>query len=271
MSGPLPQPPSSLAQGRWDRQALALVGPNARFTRPEQREGSREPRISPLDTIAGTTNYPILQHESLPERRKTALVKFLQYSADLIYCPHLALRALLGDPRRVGFGFLGHLILAAVYFIGISVALAMNAAHLPQLLVLNIPVEQYYSYERFFILPVGLSATILTSGVIRLVARWWNGQGHFEDLFALLGFSLIVVAVVIGLPDLVMGMLVGIGIMAPLGWEFIGPHVWLGSLWYLVLTILTVKEVERLSWRKSIVLALMGFIVNGVVQFVFIR
>jgi hypothetical protein len=37
--------------------------------------------------------------------------------------------------------------------------------------------------------PVGLAGTILASGVIRLVARWWNGQGHFEDLFALLGFS----------------------------------------------------------------------------------
>ena len=100
------------------------------------------------------------------------MVRFLQYSADLIVRPHLALRALLGDPRRVGFGFLGPLILAIVYFIGISVALAMNAAHLPQFLVLNIPAEQYYSYERFFILPVALIGTTLTSGVIRLLGRW---------------------------------------------------------------------------------------------------
>lgn len=104
------------------------------------------------------------------------MVKFLQYSADLFVRPHVALRALPGDPRRVGFGLLGHLILAAVYFIGISVALAMDAANLPQLLVLNIPAEQYYSYERFFILPVGLAGTILTSGVIRLVARWWSAS-----------------------------------------------------------------------------------------------
>jgi hypothetical protein len=147
----------------------------------------------------------------------------------------------------------------------------MNVAHLPQLLVLNIPAEQYYSYERFFILPVGLAGTILTSGVIRLVGRWWNGQGHFEDLFALLGFSLIVVAVVMGLPDLVIDILVGISILPPLGSGFIGPHVWLGTLWYLLLTILAVKEVERLSWGKSIVLALMGSVVNGMVQFIFIR
>lgn len=199
------------------------------------------------------------------------MATFLRYSADLFVRPHVALRALLGNPRRVSFGFLGLLILAAVYFVGISVALAMNVAHLPLFLVLNIPAEQYYSYERFFILPVGLAGTILTSGVMRLVARRWDGQGHFEDLFALLGFSMIVIAVVMGLPDLVMGILTGIGVLAPAGFEFIGPHVWLGTLWYLLLTVLTVKEVERLSWGKSTVLALMGFVVNGVVQFIFIR
>jgi hypothetical protein len=199
------------------------------------------------------------------------LVTFLRYSADLFVRPRLALRALLGDPRRVGFGFLGLLILAAVYFVGISVALAMNVAHLPQFLVLNIPAEQYYSYERFFILPVAVAGTILASGVIRLGARWWNGQGRFEDLFALLGFSMIVIAVVMGVPDLAIGILTGIGVLAPLGFEFIGPHVWLGTFWYLLLTVLAVKEVEHLSWGKSIVLGLMGFAVNGVVQFIFIR
>ena len=71
--------------------------------------------------------------------------------------------------------------------------------------------------------------------------------------------------------DLAIAILVGIGILAPPGFEFIGPHVWLGTLWYLLLTILAVKEVERLSCGRSIGLALMGFVVNGVVQFIFIR
>jgi hypothetical protein len=44
-----------------------------------------------------------------------------------------------------------------------------------------------------------------------------------------------------------------------------------GTLWYLLLDMLAVKEIERLSWGKSIELALMGFVANGVVQFIFIR
>ena len=196
---------------------------------------------------------------------------FLQYAINLFFRPRAALRVLLGDSRRVGFGFLGVLILAVVYFIGISIPIALHVMHVPKFLVLAIPAERYYSYERFFILPVGLAGTILTSGVIRLAARGWNGEGNFEDLFALLGFGMLVIAVVIGLPDLVIGILVGTGLRAPRGWEYVGPHVWLGTLWYLLLTILAVKEVERLSWGKSLVLALLGFVVNGMVQFIFIR
>jgi hypothetical protein len=129
----------------------------------------------------------------------------------------------------VGFGFLGTLILAAVYFSGISIAIALHAAHIPKFLVINIPAEQYYSYERFFIWPVAIAGTILASGVIRLTARWMNGQGSFEDLFSLLGFSMIVIAIVMGIPDLVLSLLVGLRILAPLGWEFVGLHVWLGT------------------------------------------
>ena len=196
---------------------------------------------------------------------------FFQYSFGLFLRPHLTFRALLDDHRRVGFGILGILALATIYFISISIALEMNAMHLPQLLVLNIPPDQYYAYERFFIFPVGFAGTILASGVIRLTARAWEGKGQFEDLFALLSFSLVEVAIVIGLPDLVLGILTGFGKISSRGFAYIGPHVWLGTIWYLFLLIIAVKETERLGVAKSLALGLMGFMVNGVVQFIFIR
>lgn len=199
------------------------------------------------------------------------MIRFFRYFAELFVHPARTLHTLHGDPRRVSFGVLGHLTLATVYFIAISVPLTMNRSHFPEFLVLNIPARQYYAYERFFILPVAMAATILTSGVIRLIARLWHGQGHFEDHFALHGFSLIAVAVRIGLPDIVIGTLVGIGVVPPLGWTFVGPHVWLGTIWYALLIVLAVREIEHLSWTKSVVLALLGFAANGVVQFIFIR
>lgn len=199
------------------------------------------------------------------------MITFLQYCVNLFVRPQATLRALAGDRRRLFFGLLGQLILAGVYCAGISLALAIGVMHVPRLLVLNIPASQYYFYERFFIWPVALAGTILSSGIIRLVARVWDGKGQYEDLFALLGFSMIVIAVVMGLPDLAIGLLAGMGMITPPGFAYIGPHVWLGTVWYLFLVILSVREVERLSWGKTVVLAAIGFVVNGMVQFIFIR
>ena len=194
-----------------------------------------------------------------------------QYLVDLFVRPRTAMQELLRDPRRVAFGFVGPAILAAVYFAGISAKMALNAMHLPKFLVLNIPAEQYYAYERFFILPMGIAGVMLASGSIRLTAQAWKGQGRFEDLFALLGFSEIVIAVVMGLPDLVQGVLIGTGILPTVDWSSVAPWVWLGTVWYFGLTVLAVRKVERLSWAKTIGLALIGFVANGLVQFVVMR
>ena len=162
-------------------------------------------------------------------------------------------------------------ILAVVYFLGISLSIALDVMHIPKGIILNIPAEQYYSYERYFILPVALSGTILTAGVIRLIARAWHGKGQFENLFALLGFCMIIIALIIGIPDFLIGPLTKMGIIAPRGFEYVGPHVFIGTFWYFFLMILSVKEIERLSMSKTIVLTLIGFAVNGMVQFIFIR
>ncbi len=143
----------------------------------------------------------------------------LQHSINLFFRPRLAFRRLLEGNRRVGYGIFGTLILALVYIAGISTKMAMNAMHVPEFLVLNIPPARYYSTERFFIIPAALAGTILAAGIIRLAAQGWKGQGNFEDLFALLGFSM----------------------------------------------------VEHLGWRKSILLGLVGFAVNGAVSAIFMR
>ncbi|MCK2212437.1 YIP1 family protein [Actinomadura sp. ATCC 31491] len=191
--------------------------------------------------------------------------------AGLFIRPRAALTSVLGEPHRIGFGLLGPVALAVVYFAGISAALAMGVMHAPQSPALRISDADYYAYERFYILPVGIAGTVMAAGVTRLLAGLWHGRGRFEDLFALLGFALVAVAVAMGLPDLVLAVLAGLGVPGLLGWMLSGPHIWLGTLWYAVLTVLAVKEVERLSWGKTIALAAAGLVANGLVQFVFIR
>ncbi len=95
--------------------------------------------------------------------------------------------------------------------------------------------------------------------------------GKFKYLFALLGFSMVEIAVVMGLPDLVQGILIGLKVIPPVTWTDVGPHIYLGTVWFLLLTILAVKEAECLGWMKSILLGLAGFAVNGAVSAIFMR
>jgi len=190
---------------------------------------------------------------------------FLSHTGNLILFPRAALRNLLADPRRLAFGFCGILTLSVLYIIAISIALARNPTTLPLVFpVLNIPTEKYYAYERLFLLPVAVASVILHSGVVRLIAKPLGGKGKFEDLIALLGFAYVLIALTMGLPDLV---------IAVSGWQVtaVGPHVVIGTVWFFILSLLAVKETEDLSWGLTALAALAGFLANASVQFVFMR
>lgn len=186
---------------------------------------------------------------------------FFRCTINLIFRPFTALRTVLNHPRRLAIGFGGLLTLSAVYVIVFSVCLAKNVPPLAPP-VLRIPREEYFAYERFFIMPVAIAGTVLMAGIIRLVAGCWNGKGQFEALFALLGFIHVIVAIAMGVPDLVLALL---------GKSAVGPHVFLGTAWYFLLLIVTVRELERLSWPKTMAASIMGALANAAVQFVFTR
>lgn len=190
---------------------------------------------------------------------------FLGYAADVVVRPRATFRALLADPRRVSFGFGGILALSVAYFASISLGIKHNGGMKPDAkrLVLRIPASRYYAYERFFILPVGLGETILTAGVIRLLAQRWGGQGRFEDLFALFGFSHVTIIPSMTIPDTA-------AIFLPMrrgNLSYVVP----GTLWMLVLLILAIQEAEHLPWAKSVAVALPAALANAAVEYIFIR
>ncbi len=190
---------------------------------------------------------------------------FLRYTGNLIFRPRPTLVLLLADPRRLAFGLSGILSLSVLYIIVISVMLARNPAVVPSVSpVLNIPPERYYPCERFFLLPVAVASVVLHSGVVRLMAHCWGGRGRFVDLFALLGFSYVLIALTMGFPDLLMAVLARQVTAA-------GPHVIIGTAWYFILSLLIVRETEKLSWRLTVLIAVAGFLANASMQYVFMR
>lgn len=186
---------------------------------------------------------------------------FFRYTIGLILRPRTTIRQMEDHPRRLAMGFGGLLALSAVYIVVFTVCLAKNIVPLiPP--VLRIPPAEYFAYERFFIFPVAVGGTLLMAGVIRLSCGMWSGRGRFVDLFAMLGFSHVIIAIVMGLPDLT---------LAILGKSAIGPHVYIGTAWFLLLVFLIVRELACLSWPRTCVVSLLGAVANAAVQFVFTR
>ncbi|MBI2939084.1 MAG: hypothetical protein HYY04_01495 [Chloroflexi bacterium] len=62
----------------------------------------------------------------------------------------------------------------------------------------------------------------------------------------------------------------GIYLLAPAARGF-GVHVLVGIGWYLLLTIVSIRETERLSWAWSFVIAIIASTANTAIEFVFIR
>jgi hypothetical protein len=125
-------------------------------------------------------------------------------------------------------------------------------------------LNKYYVYELFFLLPVAMASVILHAGAARLVCRAWGGTGTCEDLFVLLGFEYVLIALVMGVPDLVFGLL-------DIRFRTGGPHVILGTLWYYTLSLLAVKESEHVTWPAACVAGTLGFLANAAIEFTFIR
>jgi hypothetical protein len=165
----------------------------------------------------------------------------------------------------MAYGIAGVCMLAGVYIIGISVALLRDPNTRPASPpILNIAPERYYVYELFFLFPVAVASVILQAGVARLICRARNGQGTFEDLFAILGFGYTLIALVMGVPDLLIGLY---GAKVTVFW----PHVMLGTLWYGAVSVLAVKECEKASWTTACLGGTLGLLANAATQFTYIR
>jgi len=172
--------------------------------------------------------------------------------------------ALLVEPRRLAFGMAGILALTLVYITGISLALLRHPGMMPlQTPLLRIAPERYYFYELGFLFPVALISVVVQAGVAHLVCRIRSSHGSFDDLFALTGFSYIVVALIIGIPDLVLGFF-----GPPVS---IGPHVMIGTVCFCVLSVYAVRISEAVSWWIAASAGALGLLANGGLEFTFMR
>ncbi len=197
-------------------------------------------------------------------------MKYLKYALDILIAPKRAILTLIDDPLRFKVGLFSVLALGVLYAV---TAFRLYSLGIPATIpppFLRLPADTYYFYEGFFMIPVDLAGWLLMGSTIYLINS--RSTRDYKDLLAALGLPYAVLVLpFMWLPETVVA--------------FAWPQVWLsgwwtiltpirsalGTIWVYIGCVLAVKELYKLSLRRSLLVAFAGLIVGLGTCMIFIR
>ena len=207
---------------------------------------------------------------------------FWSYNKGVFLRPATTMRELVSDGRKLKFGVYAILIPAIGYTLFYFMAWKAGGSPSTFKPWLAIPIKKYFFWDLFLTIPAYFVSILLATSVLYLLSKLMGGTGSWDDNFSVLAFSAGVATWSTMLHDLTDSFLGFIGIINMKHYELLlnTPTFWRSLLWtlfliyfawFFVLFIKGVKEAQKLSWFKSILLGIMGVVVYQVMLLVFIR
>jgi len=130
----------------------------------------------------------------------------LSEQLQLVRSPRAAITRLAIDPQSAFIGLRHVLILAVLYEVAIALwAFGDATPTLPAFL--KIPDERYYVYELTFIMPMILTAWLLSGGIAHLASKALGGNGSYDAILGGFGIATLVSTYFTLIPDFVQGAL----------------------------------------------------------------
>ena len=204
--------------------------------------------------------------------------RFAAYALGTLIRPGATFERLLAEPRPIAYGATAILLVGALYTVTTVIGYLNGfGAYTPPFL--PIAQKDYYLFQPFFTIPIFWLCTLVCAGVVQFFSAFAGGRGKFENGVAVAGFSLFMTIVpLMWIPETIM---FAFNLHLP-GEELVGtigldPAVDLifrqgGTvLWQLAVTMIGVRKVQRLSWGKTLVIGLMGFVAYFLVFWTYIR
>ncbi len=195
-------------------------------------------------------------------------MKYLSYATGIVIRPSKTISALIADPDRFKVGLFGVLALGVLYAATAFLLYARGISAVGPFLTL--PVDTYYLYEGFFMLPVSLAAWLLMGSTVYLTVP--RTDVSYRDLLGVIGLPYgILVLPLMWLPETIV----------VIGWPAVWITDWwstltalrvgLGTLWVYAGCTLAVKELYDLSLSRSLLHTLAGLLVGMAASVIFIR
>lgn len=197
----------------------------------------------------------------------------INYQLGIIIHPILTLKKFLRHEKRLFYSFITVLLFGVIYTIGVIFAYIFN--HLPYgiEIILKVPIEKYYLYESFFLLPITICTWILLAGLIQIISILFKGKGSFEDTLSLIGLPYFILIIFMFIPDIIVTYLMPKSIVESyIFWNIINPaRLLLVSIWILTIHIIAVKEVQKLTIMKTIIITILSYIPYMAINLTYIR
>ena len=207
---------------------------------------------------------------------------FGSYYLGALLRPRRTFDLLMMDSRRLKFGALAVAISAALYtlvYVFLTIGGGAPSAFKP---FLAIPVDVYYSYDRFIVAPSMFACWILAAGVAQLLSHLFSGRGAFEDMLSALGFAIAIALLISMLHDLPESFLGAVGLLDFRWYEAAlnSPTIWRVILWifyggsilvFLILFPKAVGAAARLRPAPAIFIGVLSYLLYQGVFLIFNR
>jgi hypothetical protein len=207
---------------------------------------------------------------------------FRSYYLGTLLRPRRTFDALMMDSRRLKFGILALLISAILYtFVYVFLTMAGGApSSFPPYLA--IPVDRFYSYDRFILLPSMFGCWILAGGAAHLLSKPFQGRGTFDDTLSALGFAIGIATLISLLHDLPDSFLGAVGLLDQRWYELAlnSPTIWRALLWliygastlfFLISFPKAIGAAQKLPRGPAILIGILAFFIYQGVFLIFNR
>jgi len=195
--------------------------------------------------------------------------QLLRFAIIPVYNPVDGISQLIKDRRKLGYSILIFLFLGIIYTISVQLAHSrgISAAVEP---IIKIPADEYYYWQRFWQIPFFFVTTIVFSGIVRLLAEAFGGEGSFVDIFCILSIAqTFPMFLTMWLPETIgFVFFPGMSIM-PVWLDVIRQIA--GIIWPLAIVIIGINISENISWWKSLLFTLTGSIPMAAMMVIFVR
>lgn len=185
-----------------------------------------------------------------------------------VYKPVKGITLLIRNKKKLAYSVLVFLFLGVIYTI--SVQLAYIKGIRPSVTpFINIPVENYYYWQRFWQVPLFFVTSIVFTGIVRLFAYTRNGKGNFVDLFCIVSAAqTFPMFITMWVPETI-GFIFFSGSYMPVIVDILRQII--GIIWPLAIIIKGITISEEINLFYSLLFTIIASIPMTVLMVVFIR